>query len=216
MIEERILSGAAELGIEIDERALQGLTDYLRLLLLWNQTYNLTAAKSETELVERHLLDSLTLYPYLQEGELLDVGCGAGLPGLPLAIIDPARKVYLLDSNRKKTRFVRQCAVSLRLEMVSVLEQRIENTARGGYANITARAVAPLGKLLELTVPLLRDEGVLLAQKGSKVNEEIEQIDTRWPGELSLCQLPVLGGVAQSYLAVFRRKSSRGHITGRF
>lgn len=105
---QRLLAGAAELGLDLDGRQQSLMMDFLALLVKWNRAYNLTAVREPLEMVGRHLLDSLALLPHLQSGACLDMGTGAGVPGIPLAIMRSATDFVLLDSNSKKIRFERQ------------------------------------------------------------------------------------------------------------
>lgn len=167
--------GIAELGLDVPASARARLLDYLALLTRWNATFNLTAVREPAAMVSRHLLDSLAIAPYVRGDTLLDVGSGAGLPGLPLAILEPARRVTLLDTNGKKSRFQREVVRQLGLDNVSVQQQRVE-TAGGQYDCITARAFASLDAMLALGGHLLAAHGRWLAMKGRYPHDELEQL----------------------------------------
>lgn len=114
----------------------------------WNRAYNLTAVRDPSEMVVRHLLDSAAIAPWIKGTSLLDVGAGAGLPGIPLAILDPALKVTLLDSNGKKVRFMRHSARTLSIDNVTVVQERLESFGGGPFDAVTARAFADPARLL--------------------------------------------------------------------
>ncbi len=143
------------------------LTAYLELLQRWNRAYNLSAVRDPLEMVPRHLLDSLSVLPHLEGESLLDVGSGAGLPGLPLAICRPQLQVVVLDSNSKKTRFMTQAALELGLDNVTVVHARIEAYRPGRkFATIISRAYARLDAFVRQTEVLLAPGGQWLAMKG--------------------------------------------------
>ena len=121
----QLADGLAQMGLEIlaEQQAL--LLDYLTLIDKWNKVYNLTAVRNPDEMISRQLLDSLSIAPYIKGPELLDVGCGAGLPGIPLAIVHPELRVTLIDSNGKKTRFVHQAIAELKLANANVIQCRV-------------------------------------------------------------------------------------------
>lgn len=170
-------SGLKAMGLELAESAREQLIDYVLLLNKWNRTYNLTAVRDPQEMVERHLLDSLALLPYVAGQRLLDVGTGGGLPGIPLAITDPAREVVLLDSNSKKTRFLIQAKGALGLERVSVVHSRLEQYQPPFlFERIVARAFTSLADLVEMTRHLLTPQGEILAMKGLYPEEELQAL----------------------------------------
>ena len=176
---ERILSDGMEaMNIAYSAKQLTRLLEFLGLLQKWNRVYNLTSIDSPAERVRLHLLDSLAVLPYLQGTSVLDVGTGAGLPGLPLALFSPDREFTLLDSNAKKTRFVRQATIELGLANVNVVHERIESfRTSNGFDSILARAFANLPELTGQTFRLLNPGGVILAQKGKLPQDELKLLE---------------------------------------
>lgn len=174
---EQLAAGLNQMGLEIGLPQQQRLLAYLALLMKWNQAYNLTAIRDPREMVARQLLDSLSILPLVRGRRVLDVGTGAGLPGIPLAICMPQADFTLIDSNGKKTRFVQQAILELGLENVEVHQVRIERfTAATGFDTITTRAFAPLPRMVELTRRLLAHDGMMLAMKGVVPTQEIEEV----------------------------------------
>ncbi|MCP4128442.1 MAG: 16S rRNA (guanine(527)-N(7))-methyltransferase RsmG [Gammaproteobacteria bacterium] len=172
--ESQLESGLRQIGLKPSQDQQHRLLEYLALLMKWNQTYNLTAIRDPEEMVPRQLLDSLSILPLIRGRRILDVGTGAGLPGVPLAICRPDASFTLLDSNGKKTRFVQQAKLELGLENLEVQHSRVEQLADAvGFDTITTRAFAALPKIVELTAGLLADEGILLAMKGTAPQEEM-------------------------------------------
>jgi 16S rRNA (guanine527-N7)-methyltransferase len=166
-LSERLSRGIAELGLTTDEAARESLLDFVDLLAHWNRAYNLTAVRDPAEMIPRHLLDSLAVTPFLFGEDVLDLGTGAGLPGLPLAIVEPHRRFWLLDSNQKKLRFVRQAVLELRLENVEIVHARIETYRPGrNFSTIVSRAVAAADLLGAVHRDLLARPGRLLLMKG--------------------------------------------------
>ncbi len=151
------------------------LLAYLDLLARWNRAYNLTAVRDPGEMVTRHLLDSLAVLPFVRGTTLADLGSGAGLPGIPLAIARPDIHVTLIESNGKKARFQREAARSLQLNNVSVVQARVQDAA-GSFDTITARAFASLADMLAWGGHLLADDGRWLALKGLADPAEIAAI----------------------------------------
>ena len=171
--------GAQELGLPLTDSQLQSLESYLQLLNKWNQTYNLTAVRDSERMVSYHLLDSLSIVPHLtQIKHLLDVGSGGGMPGIPAAIARPDMQVVLIDSNHKKTAFLRQAALELGLSNVEVITDRVENYRPVQlFDGIVSRAFADLDEFVRLTGGLIADNGVWLAMKGVHPYEEIAQLE---------------------------------------
>ena len=201
-------AGLADL--HLDPALETPLLDYLALLLRWNRTYNLTAVRDPREMVTKHLLDSLAMHPHVDGlaragGTLADLGTGAGLPGIPLAIAKPGLRVTLVESAGKKARFMREAVRHLKLADVQVAESRIEALdLPGAFDAITARALATLPLLVEWGGPLLKPDGRLLAMKGVEPAEEIAALPEGWAVE-AVHPLRVPGLPAQRHLVVVRR-----------
>lgn len=172
----KLESGIDRLGLDVSSAAVEKLLAFMALLKEWSGTYNLVAPREREFLLTRHLLDSLSIAPWLREGSLLDVGTGAGLPGLPLAIIKPEMEVTLLDSAGKKIRFIRHVDRTLKLGNIHPLHQRIEDLSGGVYANITSRAFASLREFVEAVRPCADQSTRLLAMKGVNPRQELEEL----------------------------------------
>jgi 16S rRNA (guanine527-N7)-methyltransferase len=175
--------GMAQMPLSLSSSEEELLNHKQQLLMLvqmlekWNKAFNLTAIREPREMVIRHILDSLSIAPYLVGKRLLDVGSGAGLPGLPLAIIFPEKQFTLLDSNGKKTRFITQARSELGLANVDVVQSRVEKyTSSEPYSSITARAFSSLAVIINSTRHLLAEKGRLLLMKGVFPAEELSQI----------------------------------------
>ena len=201
---------AGLVDLQLDPALETPLLDYLSLLLRWNRTYNLTAVRDPHEMITKHLLDSLAMHPYVDGlaragGALADLGTGAGLPGIPLAIAKPGLRVTLVESAGKKARFMREAVRQLKLADVQVAESRIEALDMpGAFDAITARALATLPLLVEWGGPLHKPDGRLLAMKGVEPAEEIAALPAGWAVE-AVHPLRVPGLPAQRHLVVVRR-----------
>lgn len=173
-------AGLDTLGL--DAALADPLARYLALMLRWNAAYNLTAIRDPREMVVKHLLDSLAMAPAVAAlPTLADLGTGPGLPGIPLAIATPGLRVTLVESNGKKARFMREALRTLGLGNAEVAESRIEALDRPGqFAAITARALATLPQILALGGHLVAPDGVLLAMKGARPDEEIAALPPGW------------------------------------
>ena len=164
--------GIADLSLTIDDQSQQKLLAYLALLHKWNKTYNLTAIRQPDQMVIYHLLDSLAVLPYLWHGKWLDVGCGAGLPGLVLAVVKPEWAFTLIDSNSKKTSFVAQAIIELGLKNVEVICGRVEDLpTKIKYDGIISRAFADTQDFIVKTRHLLLTGGGWAAMKGLPEDE---------------------------------------------
>lgn len=183
--------GAAQLNLEITPEQEEKLLAYVALLAKWNKAYNLTAIRDPREMMIRHVLDSLTVLPWLAEEDTLDVGTGGGVPGIILAIMRPTQAFTLLDSNGKKTRFVRQAALELGLGNVTVVQSRVE-AYQQKTPQVIARAFASLPDMLALLGHLLASPGRLLAMKAAQVEEEIAQAPEGWCFEVVPLAVPML------------------------
>ncbi|WP_159017002.1 16S rRNA (guanine(527)-N(7))-methyltransferase RsmG [Cognatiluteimonas profundi] len=202
-IEAGLATGLVALGLPPSLAA--PLQAYLALLDRWNRTYNLTAIRDPREMVTKHVLDSLAMHGFVDDGSLADLGTGAGLPGIPLAIANPALQVTLVESSGKKARFLREAARSLQLGNVRVAESRIETLGEAGaYDAITARALATLPLILELGGHLLKPDGRLLAMKGVVPDDEIAALPPGWRVE-AVHALAVPGLDAERHLVVVVR-----------
>lgn len=182
-LSEILSKGLRQLSFEqpLDDKQQEKLIKYVELLDKWNKTYNLTAVRNPEQMVIRHLLDSLSISPYLRGKSLLDVGTGAGLPGIPLAIIFPERQFTLLDSNNKKTRFVVQAASELELSNVDVVQSRVEKfQVPATFDTIITRAYSTIGDMVGQTSHLLADGGVFLAMKGTNPVTEIDDLSASY------------------------------------
>jgi len=183
--------GLEQIGLDLSAKQLGSLDDYLTLLAKWNRTYNLTAVREEARMVSYHLFDSLTLVPHLNGGtRLLDVGSGGGMPGIPAAIARPDLHVVLLDSNHKKTTFLRQAVIELKLPNVEVVTDRVElYQPEEKFDRITSRAFAELAEFVKLTRHLLAPDGQFVAMKGVYPYEEIALL----PAEIAVSEVvPVI------------------------
>ena len=181
------------------------LLDYVTLLGRWNQAYNLTAIRDPREMVSKHLLDSLAMHPYVGVGPLADLGTGAGLPGIPLALARPDLKVSLVESNGKKARFLREAVRGLDLGNARVIESRAEAVAEpGAYRAITARALDRLAGIIAVGGHLLAPGGRLLALKGQRPDDEIAELPPGW-SLAGVHRLAVPGLNAERHLVVVTR-----------
>ena len=177
---QKLAQGIAELGLELSPQAQQKLLDYLALLQKWNKVYNLTSIRDAEQMISHHLLDSLAVLPHLWSGDWLDVGCGAGLPGLVLAVARPEWKFTLLDSNSKKTSFVQQAIIELGVQNARVNCARVEEMQSDEkFDGIISRAFAETADFVTLTRHLLADKGRWAAMKGTP-----EQELQRLPGDV--------------------------------
>ena len=178
----------------------------LDLLERWNRKVNLTAIRDRDEMVTVHLLDSLAARPLLHGTTVLDIGTGAGFPGLPLAIVEPDRQFVLLDSNNKKIQFVQHAAAELGLDNVEAVKARAEDYAPGyRFDTVIARAVAAMPRLLELAGHHVGEGGVFVALKGRYPAEELRQIPAGW--DYTIEELSVPGLDAGSRHAVLLRRA---------
>ena len=203
-LRKRLDAGLSALGIALDDRAIARLLDYVDLLERWNAAYNLTAVRDPAEMVTRHLVDSLAILPYVSGATLADLGSGAGLPGIPLAIAVPARETLLVDSNGKKARFLREAVRRLDLEHVRVAESRVEDVA-GTFECITARAFASLGDMLAWGGHLLAPHGRWLALKGRFPDDELAAVPDAFTIEKTI-ELNVPGLDAERHLVILKRR----------
>ena len=202
--EDQLAEGLAELGLKLPGQMQGQLLQYIALLTKWNRTYNLTAIREPSRLVSHHLLDSIAVLPHLQGVSLVDVGSGAGLPGIPLAIVQPQWRVALLDSNHKKSAFLRQAVLELKLDNVEVVTARAEQWKPARRFDVViSRAFSDLPGFIEAAAHLCAPKGVLAAMKGIYPDEELAQLDSS-PGIVRVVALRVPGVQAARHLALLR------------
>lgn len=176
-LHERLSAGLIRLDLALDAAQIRDLLAFLALLRKWGETYNLTAIRESLAMVDRHLLDSLAVAPFLAGEAVLDVGTGAGLPGIPLAIALRQKRFVLLDSSAKKIRFVKQVILTLGLKNVQAEAMRVEEYVPAqGFDVVLARAFAGLDVMQALTRRLLRPGGRLLALKGRLPVDEMARL----------------------------------------
>jgi len=194
------------LGVSLAAGQLAQFSRFGEMLIAWNEKVNLTAITEPQEVVVKHFLDSLTLTKFLLPGPLIDVGTGAGFPGLPLKIALPELPVVLVDALGKRLEFIKEVVAELGLEGVEIVHARAEDLGRSAtyrerFANVASRAVARLPVLLEYILPLARVDGVCLAAKGSQAEEEVREASKA---------LQVLGGKIRE-IAQFRLSEAAEH-----
>ncbi|HET7921813.1 MAG TPA: 16S rRNA (guanine(527)-N(7))-methyltransferase RsmG [Gammaproteobacteria bacterium] len=173
----QLAAGLDALHLALPSATQASLLDYVALLTKWNAAFNLTAVREPAQMISRHLLDSLAIVPLLHGAGVLDVGSGAGLPGIPLALACPERRFVLLDSNGKKTRFMVQAVAELGLDNVDVVQARAEDyRAAGPFATVVSRAFAALADFLRLTAQLGDADTRWLAMKGEPPEQELAAV----------------------------------------
>lgn len=204
----QLAEGLDAMQLHIDNGRQETLLGFLGLLEKWSRTYNLTAVRDPRQMVPKHLLDSLSILPWLERGPVLDVGTGAGLPGIPLAIARPELEFTLLDSNGKKARFVRQVVADLGLKNVEVVHARAEGLDRPAhYTCITARAVATLADVVSCTHSLLSPSGRWLVMKGARPNAEVAELPAKYTAEIETLTVP--GEIGRRHLVVASRREAQ-------
>lgn len=186
---ELLKRGSKQLGMELSEKNYSQLLAYLNLIIKWNKAYNLTAIRDPKEMVRLHLLDSLAALPLIcavdseepKPERVIDVGTGAGLPGVVLAILKPDIQVALLDTNGKKCRFLNQVKIELQLGNIEVIHHRVETySPKMAYEVVISRAFATLKDMTDNAGHLLSDGGRFLAMKGRYPEQEIAELDSRF------------------------------------
>ncbi|HCC65813.1 MAG TPA: 16S rRNA (guanine(527)-N(7))-methyltransferase RsmG [Moraxella sp.] len=190
-LQPQLQQALSELKLQLsDEQQLQ-LLYYLQQLLFWNKAYNLTAIKDDQQALIKHIFDSLSIVPFLPAGDLLDIGTGAGLPAVIVAICQPQRAVTALDSNQKKIRFIKQVASELGLKNLTPVASRIEAHA-GSYQVITSRAFASLVDFVTHSQSKLADNGIICAMKGIEPIDEIQALQHEWQINTQVLTVPEL------------------------
>ena len=176
-LEMILKDGASEYGVHLEDMQVSALLEYKAILLDWNKKMNLTAIEDEKEVILKHFVDSLSIMPFLKDVHcIVDVGTGAGFPGIPLKIAQPALEVVLMDSLEKRVTFLNTVISALQLKGISAVHSRAEDAGiapqyREKFDAAVARAVASLPVLLEYCLPLVKTGGIFIAMKGSNVDE---------------------------------------------
>jgi 16S rRNA (guanine527-N7)-methyltransferase len=192
-----LLSGLESLQLYLSENQIDRLLAFILLIEKWNKAYNLTAIRNREDMVGLHLLDSLAVLPYIEGNRVIDIGTGAGLPGIPLAISRPETAFVLLDSNAKKTRFVQQAVIELKLKNVDVQLERVEHyRPETLFTTAITRAFATLPEIVKLSSHLLDKDGILLAMKGQKADAETARLSAK----TRLIPISIPGVKAERYL----------------
>ena len=196
------------MGLHFSVPVQQKLVHYIQLIARWNKTFNLTAIRDVEQMVSKHLLDSLAVQPYIEGDKILDVGSGAGLPGIPFAITSPDKNFTLIDSNGKKTRFLMQAKIDLKLDNVEVVNSRVEDyqpTVDGHriyFDVITARAYASTDDILSSTAHLQDASTTILVMQG-KLDEQFDRDNYEL---IETHRLEVYGLDADRHLLEIRKK----------
>lgn len=199
---ERISEGLQELDLKLP---VEPFLEYLALLQRWNKAYNLTAVRDPDVMVSRHLIDSLAVLPWLEGANWLDVGSGAGLPGIPLALARPEVHVVLLDSNGKKTRFLREVKRSLGLSNIEIVQSRAEMyRPEHKFDTIVSRAFTHLQQMIDWTSHLIAPQGLWVAMKGIYPEVELASIELPYRVESY-----TVGGACDARCCVILRSSTR-------
>ena len=176
-LREDLAQGLQQLGLDLDTAGQQKLLDYLALIEKWNRVYNLTAVRDPAKMLANHVLDSLAVVPHVAGSAIADVGSGAGLPGIPLALARPSSRVTLIESNQKKSTFLAQAVLELRLANVDVAATRVEGYERpASFDCVISRAFSDLGEFVSLAGRLCKPDSVLAAMKGVYPYEELAQL----------------------------------------
>lgn len=201
--------GLDALGLDLSVGVQGKLLAYLALLKKWNRTYNLTAIRDEQEMVTQHLLDSLSVIPVLQKSAMAgrlwaDVGSGAGLPGIPLAIARPDLEMTLIEAVEKKAAFQRQAKIELGLSNITVVNRRVEDLPGGSFDAVISRAFAELVDFVRLAGHLIAQRGRLYAMKGLASDDEMSCLPPDWV-VVDRIRLNVPGMNAQRHLVVLER-----------
>jgi len=192
-LEKKLELGLQDMGIVLAPSIRQKLLMFLQYLEKWNSAYNLTAVRDPEQMVPRHLLDSLSVLPFLQGSRVLDIGTGAGLPGIPLALARPELAFTLLDSNAKKTRFVTQATHELGLQNVQVVQERVEKFHPAEkFDTLIARAFASIPDMLAASRHLCAPHGRFLLMKGVFPQEELAAVTGGYQAEVKALRVPGL------------------------
>lgn len=204
---QELQTGLEVLGLSLNPEGMQRLQKYAELIHKWNRVYNLTAVRSFEGIISRHILDSLTIVKYIENNtRVIDIGSGAGLPGIPLAILRDDIIVALAECNGRKAAFLRQVISDLGLSNVGVVNARVEDFKPNKKFDVSvSRAFSSLNNLVELSLPLLNDDGYILAMKGMYPSAELDEIDY----DYEVFDLQVFEEDADRHLVLVEANSSK-------
>lgn len=207
-LEERLAEELPLIGAAPTTEQIAALARFLRLLDKWNKAFNLTAVRDPQEMIARHVLDSISAQPYLHGVSILDVGTGAGLPGIPLALVDPLRQFSLLDSGGKKVRFVRHAVGELAIGNVSVVHERVEDyEPADSFDTVLCRAFTSTGDFARRCGHLAAGGGRLVAMKGRFPEQELSSLPVGWEAvDVAAIHVPGLAG--ERHMVVLQRHES--------
>ena len=187
------VSALQEMGVGASSKDVEALGAYLTLLDKWNAVYNITSVTPKSKWVSTHLYDSCSIINLLPEGPLLDIGTGGGFPGLPIAILQPQREVFLLDRSHKKTAFLRQAIIELGIKNVTVETTRIERYQPDArFSVIVSRAFSELRLFVQMASKFCKPDGVMVAMKGQYPTAELEGIPAALVRKITRLQVPQL------------------------
>ena len=205
-LQAALAQGLAPLDLKLADATQTQLVQFVALLAKWNRAYNLTAVREPAAMISRHLLDSLAVLPHLHGPRVLDVGSGAGLPGIPLALARPDWQFTLLDSNGKKTRFITQAVTELGLANVTVVQSRVEDYQdASGFDTVITRAFAAVAAVVTATARLCAPQGQLLLMKGVYPEQELAELPSAYELQ-SAVRVQVPGLDAERHLLVIRSR----------
>jgi 16S rRNA (guanine527-N7)-methyltransferase len=185
MSESLLALGVRELGLNLSKENIADLELFLQQMARWNQVHNLTAIEDEGDSVRLHLIDSITVLPILRQflkspsPKIADLGSGGGLPAIPIAIVEPEWRLSLIEAVRKKTAFLQHVRGKLKLKNIEILSERVEYVAvhqKAQFDAVISRAFTSLAHFLELSLPLLKPDGLVFAMKGKRANEEMQEV----------------------------------------
>lgn len=207
-LENELSRGISALGLEIAPQNQQHLLQYLALIVKWNQVHNLTAVREPEKMLTQHLLDSLAVVSHISGPRVADIGSGAGLPGIPLALARPDWSVVLVESNHKKAAFLQQARIELKLENIEVVTERVEHYRPAEKFDVViSRAFSDLAEFVTLAGHLCADAGRLAAMKGIYPHEELAQLPQLAPQFMveKIAPVAVPGLAAERHLVLVKR-----------
>ena len=198
-----LIEGLQRMDLKLSDQVIDQLMTYLNLVEKWNRVYNLTAIRERDEMIKLHFLDSLSILNHVHVKNILDVGSGAGFPGIVLAITKPELKVTVMDSVNKKTTFMQQVKSELSLTNLDVVNSRVEDyQSTTLFEAVTSRAFSNLKNMMSLTQHTLQKEGVWLAMKSKDVREELEAFEKNQYTLIPL-EVPLIN--AERYLVILKK-----------